>query len=85
MKGNNNLTNDATPTSTGYYRTIANAYLEPLKRELDTQVAAGLMEKVAEKPDAAKYWLHPIVVVPKKGTENVRLTVDFKKLNKHCI
>lgn len=26
------LSNDATPTSTGHYRTIANAYLEPLKR-----------------------------------------------------
>jgi len=79
------LTNDATPTSTGHYRTIANAYLEPLKKELDTQVAAGIIEKIAEKPDAAKYWLHPIVVVPKKGTKDVRLCVDFRKLNKFCL
>ena len=79
------LSNDATPTSTGHYRTIANAYLEPLKKELDTQVAAGIMEKMGEKPEAAKFWLHPIVVVPKKGTTDVRLCVDFRKLNKFCL
>ena len=79
------LSNDATPTSTGYYRTIADAYLAPLKKELDTQVAAGILEKMGEKPDAAKYWLHPIVVVPKKGTTDVRLCVDFRKLNKFCL
>ena len=75
----------AVPTSAGHYRTISDAYLEPLKREIEGQVADGILEKLDQKPDAAKYWLHPIVVVPKKGTENVRLTVDFKKLNKHCI
>ena len=65
------LSKDATPTSTGHYRTIANAYLDPLKKELDVQVDAGILEKMEEKPDAANYWLHPIVVVPKKGTTDI--------------
>ena len=64
------LSKDATPTSTGHYRTIANA---------------GILEKMEEKPDAANYWLHPIVVVPKKGTTDIRLCVDFRKLNKFCL
>ena len=49
------LSKDATPTSTGHYRTIANAYLDPLKKELDVQVDAGILEKMEEKPDAANY------------------------------
>jgi len=79
------LTPDAMPTSAGHYRSIADAYLEPLKRELDMQVAAGILEKMEKKPDAANYWLHPIVVVPKKGTKDIRLCVDFRKLNKFCL
>jgi hypothetical protein len=79
------LSKDATPTSTGHYRTIANAYLDPLKKELDIQVDAGILEKMEEKPEAANYWLHPIVVVPKKGTTDIRLCVDFRKLNKFCL
>ena len=79
------LSNEATPTSAGHFRTIADAFLEPLKKELDIQEANGIMEKMEEKPTAAKFWLHPIVVVPKKGTTDVRLTVDFRKLNKFCL
>ena len=76
---------DAVPTSAGHFRTIADAYLEPLKRELDAQVDAGILEKMDAKPDAAQYWLHPIVVVPKKGSKDIRLCVDFRKLNKFCL
>lgn len=79
------LTPEAQATSAGHFRTIANAYLEPLQRELDVQVRAGILEKLETKPEAAKYWLHPIVVVPKKGTTDIRLCVDFRKLNKYCI
>ena len=79
------LSPDAIPTSAGHFRTIADALLEPLKREIDTQMDAGILTKLEEKPDASKYWLHPIVVVPKKGTKDVRLCVDFKKLNKFCL
>jgi transposase InsO family protein len=79
------LSSEAKATSTGHYRVIADAYLEPLKKELDIQVRAGIIEKLEEKPEASKYWLHPIVVVPKKGTKDVRLCVDFRKLNKFCL
>jgi len=79
------LSPDATPTSIGHFRTISDAYLQPLKKELDTQVEAGIIEKLENKPEAAKYWLHPIVVVPKKGTQDIRLCVDFRKLNKFCL
>ena len=30
-------------------------------------------------------WLHPIVVVPKKGTTDIRLCVDFSKLNRYVV
>ena len=42
------------------------AYKEPLKRELESQVAKGILEKVEDTEVTT--WLHPIVVVPKKGT-----------------
>jgi len=42
------------------------AYKEPLKRELESQVAQGILEKVEDTEVTT--WLHPIVVVPKKGT-----------------
>jgi hypothetical protein len=75
------LTPDAVPVSTGAFRDIAEAYKEPLKHELDSQVQAGLIEPV----DGPSEWLHPIVVVPKKGTKDVRLCVDLRRLNKFCI
>ena len=75
---------DAVPTSSGAHRRIAEAHLGPLKAEIEEQVAAGILEKVEETPEA-NYWLHPIVVVPKKGTSKVRLCVDFRRLNQFCI
>ena len=74
------LTPDAEPCSTGAFRDIPNAYLEPLKRELDLQVKIGILEPVHGPTE----WLHPIVVVPKKDTSDVRLTVDFRRLNKYA-
>lgn len=75
---------DAIPNSAGAHRRIAEAFLEPLKREIDEQLAAGILEPAPESPDGHA-WLHPIVVVPKKGTANVRLCVDFRRLNKYCL
>ena len=75
---------DAVPTSAGAHRRIAEAYFQPLKDEIEEQVNAGILERVEETPEA-NYWLHPIVVVPKKGTSKVRLCVDFRRLNQHAI
>jgi hypothetical protein len=30
-------------------------------------------------------WLRPVVVVPKKGTMDIHLCIDFSKLNKYVI
>jgi hypothetical protein len=71
----------AVPVSTGASRTIPEPLLPALRQELDTLLAQGIIEPVEE----ATAWLHPIVLVPKKGTSDVRLCVDFSKLNKHII
>ena len=74
------LTPDAQPCSSGAFRDILSAYLEPLKKELDLQVKAGIIEPVQGPTE----WLHPIVVVPKKDTSDVRLCVDLRRLNKYA-
>ena len=71
----------AVPVSTGASRTIPEPLLPALRQELDTLLAQGIIEPVEE----ATAWLHPIVLVPKKGTSDVRLCVDFSKLNRHII
>jgi len=71
---------EAEPVSAGAFRDIPEAYKAPLKKELDSQVAAGIIEPV----DGPSEWLHPIVIVPKKGTSDVRLCVDLRRLNKFC-
>ncbi len=72
------LEEDAKPISTGACRTIPEPYLPALKRELDDLEAQGIISKI----DYSTPWLHPVVVVPKKGTTDIRLCVDFTKLNK---
>ena len=72
------LEENATPVSTGACRTVPEPYMPALKKELDDLVSQGIIEKV----DYPTPWLHPIVVVPKKGTTDIRLCVDFTKLNK---
>ena len=68
----------------GAHCRIAEAYIQPLKDEIEEHVKAGILEKVEEKREA-NYWLHPIVVAPKKGTSKVRLCVNFRCLNQHTI
>jgi hypothetical protein len=72
------LTSDAVLMSNGAYRDIPAAYEDALKRELDSQVEAGILEKV----NVPSEWLHPIVVIPKKGTSKIRLCIDLRHLNK---
>jgi hypothetical protein len=61
------LTSNAVPMSNGAYRDIPAAYKDALKRELDSQVEVGILEKVG----APSEWLHPIIVIPKKGTSEI--------------
>ena len=72
---------DAKPISYGACRSVADPYMPALKRELDTLVEQDIIEKISY----ATAWLHPIVVVPKKGTTDIRLCVDFSKLNRYVV
>ena len=69
---------DAKPFAVHSARNIPHAYKSRVKDQLDEMVQKGIIESVA----GASEWCHPIVVVEKKGTDEVRLTVDLTKLNK---
>ena len=52
---------------------------EKVKSQLDSMEKKGIIEDVPlnEVPE----WTHPMVVVPKKGSEEPRITVDFTAIN----
>jgi len=68
---------DASPTCVHRARPIPYAYREQVKKQLDGMVDEGIIEPVTEPTE----WCHPIVIVDEKGTDEKRLTVDFKHLN----
>ena len=68
---------DAVPSRVHAPRAIPYAYRDQVKTQLDGMVAEGIIESVTEPSD----WCHPVVIVAKKGTDEKRPTVDFKKLN----
>ena len=70
---------NAVPINTGSTRNISEPLRPALKRTLDNMEN----EDIIRPYDQATPWLHPIVVVPKKGTAELRLCSDFKKLNEH--
>ncbi len=57
---------------------VAEPYMPALRKELDSLVAQGIIEPIEE----ASEWLHPIVIVPKKGSSEIRMCVDFTRLNR---
>ena len=68
----------AVPVNTGASRMVAEPYMPALRKELDSLVAQGIIEPIEE----ASEWLHPIVIVPKKGSSEIRMCVDFTRLNR---
>ena len=70
---------DAVPVNTGASRMIAEPYMPALKQEIESLKAQGIIEDVT----GATPWLHPIVVVPKKNTTDIRMCVDLTKLNRY--
>jgi hypothetical protein len=70
---------DAVPINTGASRMIAEPYMPALKQEIESLKAQGIIEEVT----GATPWLHPIVVVPKKNTTDIRMCVDLTKLNRY--
>lgn len=56
---------------------------EKLKRQIDKMEDMGIIEKV---PVGESYqWCHGMVVTPKKHSDELRLTVDLKGLNKYVV
>ena len=45
---------DAVPTSAGAHRRVTEAYIQPLKEEIEEQVNAGILERVEETPESLK-------------------------------
>ncbi|TRY75125.1 hypothetical protein TCAL_16851 [Tigriopus californicus] len=71
------LEDNAIPHQERNARNIPVAYEGQVKKQLDDMLDDVIIEWVVE-PSA---WCHPIVVVNKKGTSEMRMTVDLKKLN----
>jgi hypothetical protein len=64
---------DAKPVKTGASRKVPEPLLPAVKAELESQIKQGIIEQINQ----ATEWLHPMVVVPKKGTGGIRICVDF--------
>ena len=70
------LKNDAVPYSVTTARRIPFPLLPKVQEELEQMLANGIIEQVSEPTD----WCAPMVPVPKPNG-NVRICVDYKKLN----
>ena len=73
------LVDGAVPVAMRGSRPVSVPLLPRLKTELQNLENAEIIRKVT-KPTA---WVHPIVVVPKKNGD-IRVAIDFRKLNR-CI
>ena len=73
------LMDDAQPFSVKAPRSIPFAYREKLRQELDSLQQQDIIAPVTQPTE----WCAPIVVTPKKGTEDIRLCVDLSKLNRY--
>ncbi|XP_054272581.1 anoctamin-4-like [Macrosteles quadrilineatus] len=81
MKGENYriaLTQNARPFAVAAPRRVSAPLLSKVKEELDRLHSEGIIEPVVEPTD----WCAPIVVVPRKTGDRVRLCVDYTELNK---
>ena len=70
---------EAVPINTGASRSVPDPYMPALKKEIENLLAQGIIEEVS----GATPWLHPIVVVSKKNTTDIRMCVDLTKLNRY--
>ena len=65
---------DAEPFSVHTPRTIPYAYREKLQAELQSLEDHGVITPVSYPTE----WCAPIVVTPKKGTNDIRMCVDLQ-------
>ena len=73
------LSDDAKPFFVKIPRVIPFAYRDKLKAELQTLQEQGIITPVTHPTE----WCAPIVVTPKKDTDNIRLCVDLSRLNRY--
>lgn len=73
------LTENAKPFCVHAPRVIPFAYRDKLQAELELLLQQGIIAPVTEPTE----WCAPIVVTPKKGTDNIRMCVDLSHLNKY--
>ena len=73
------LKDNAKPFCVSAPRMIPYAYRGKVQKELHSLQAQGIIEPVTEPTE----WCAPIVVTPKKNSEDIRICVDFSKLNKY--
>ncbi len=81
MNGENfhiTLREDAQPFCVNTPRAIPFAFRDKLKAELDLLQEQGIITPVTEPTE----WCAPIVVTPKKGTDQIRMCVDLSRLNR---
>ena len=71
------LKGEAKPYSIKGARSIPYAFREKVQAQLKKMVEGGIIEPVTEPYE----WCHPIVVASKRHSNEVRMTVDFTKLN----
>ena len=75
------LTHDAKPFCINTPRSIPFAYRDKLKAELDLLLSQNIITPVTE----ATEWCAPIVVTPKKNTDQIRMCVDLSHLNRYIL
>ena len=73
-----NLKPDAQPYAQVKVRKIPVPYMDQLKKQLDKMERLGVTS-AHEKPST---WCHPIVIAPKKNSDELRISIDFTNLNK---
>ena len=84
MKGDEfriQLTPDAAPFSVRACRRVPVPILGKLKKELDQMEAQGIIRKITEPTQ----WCAPIVIVPKKQSDEIRVCTDFSRLNQFIV
>ena len=73
-----NLKPDAQPYAQAKARKIPIPYMDQLKKQLDEMERLGVIS-AHEEPST---WCHPIVIAPKKDSDELRICIDFTHLNK---
>lgn len=75
------LKKEAIPFSVKTPRRLALPLHEKLKKELDALEEQRIICKVTDPTQ----WCAPIVVAPKKNSDQIRLCIDFRELNKYVM